>query len=155
MPGIGEMTASDVAAWWGAILATGAVLFDFYKWRKAGPQITLSAMPDMETNGRPEFSGKVLTLIQACNTGDRASTITRVGFEYYPTTWRRLRRRPILSHIRCSDIPHKIEPGAVWQWFAFQSDELTRQISAGKLYCAIQCSTEKRPILTQVRRLQE
>ena len=45
------MEASEIAAWWGATIATLVLLWDIFKWKRAGPVVTISASPNMTIVG--------------------------------------------------------------------------------------------------------
>jgi hypothetical protein len=46
------MQASDIAAWWGAIVATAILFWDIIKWKKSGVTVKVKAVPVR----RPRFT---------------------------------------------------------------------------------------------------
>jgi hypothetical protein len=42
------MSGTDIAAWWGAVIATAVLIWDIYKWRTAGPRIALDVRSGMK-----------------------------------------------------------------------------------------------------------
>jgi len=75
---------SDYAAWYAALIATFVFLWDIIKWKKSGPQIKATARSGYRSFGDPETEGKRLILVIATNIGDRATTLTAMGFRWYP-----------------------------------------------------------------------
>jgi len=43
------MKITELAAWWGAIIATLMLLWDMYKWVRSGPIINVSVSPNYAT----------------------------------------------------------------------------------------------------------
>src|SRR6266436_6542276 len=84
--------STEIAAWWGAILATVVFVWDIIKWRLAGPRLRLTIRSGMKTANVPEYEGKTLLLAQVVNYGDRPTTITHLAFSYYRNAWNRLRK---------------------------------------------------------------
>lgn len=42
------MKLTEIAAWWGAFIATLLLFWDIYKWKRSGPIINVSASPNMK-----------------------------------------------------------------------------------------------------------
>lgn len=68
------MSASDVAAWWGAVIATLVLVWDVFKWRKSRFSIKVSASPNMSPLNAPE--GKLEDdkniFVEVVNRGDKS-----------------------------------------------------------------------------------
>jgi hypothetical protein len=73
------MTASDYAAWYGAVVATLVFTWDLIKWRRSGPQIKAEAHASWRSFGVDEIEGDNLTVVKATNVGDRPTTISSFG----------------------------------------------------------------------------
>lgn len=150
------MPITDVAAWWGAVIATLVLLWDVYKWRHAGPKVSLDVRSNMFTSGHPELDGKRLFLIGAANNGDRPTTITKLVFAYYGGFWSLLRRKPQYFFIKSTGLkhtlPHKLEVGETWDGSAFHNDEHDEMLKTGYLYAWLYCSDRIQPISVRVRR---
>lgn len=149
------MTLTDYAAWWAAIIATGLLVWDIYKWVCTGPKIALKVRPDMRTMSHNELDGKRLFLFEVANKGDRPTTLTKLMFFYYQGIWRYIRRNaqyyyiknPALQH----NLPHKLEVGETWEGAALYSDEHDAMVKNGHLYAALFCSQRDRPVMRRVR----
>ena len=58
------MEITEIAAWWGAIIATLVLLWDMYKWERSGPIINVSASPNMQPFGKIPNNQKVKNISQ-------------------------------------------------------------------------------------------
>ena len=85
------MTASDMAAWWGAGLASLVFGWDIYKWMTAGPRLFLKASPNMQLVG--DRSGTEHVFVEVVNRGDKPTTITHLAFYSYKSSLQRILRR--------------------------------------------------------------
>ena len=70
------MSASDLAAWYAAVIATAVLVWDIVKHRRTGPQIDGEAYANWESYNISETEGSSLTLVKITNTGDRPTTLT-------------------------------------------------------------------------------
>lgn len=111
------MTASDIAAWWGAGVATTVLGWDIYKWVISGPRLTVKAQPNMQETGDPHETKNIL--VEVVNRGDKLTTLTHLAFYSYKTIFHRLARRRnprvgIAPHPGGSGLPFELEPGKRW-----------------------------------------
>jgi hypothetical protein len=76
------MKISDIAAWWGAAIATALLIWDLYKWRRSGPHLEISVSPNMSTFGSAQMYGEgPFVVLEVRNNGNRKTTLTHcVGF---------------------------------------------------------------------------
>jgi sulfur relay (sulfurtransferase) DsrC/TusE family protein len=144
-----------LVAWWGAILATIIFLWDIYKHYSTGPRIKMDVKADRRALGDPELEGRTLILVEATNTGDKATTLKLMVIIFHQTWWQRLGRKPakqffIKNPGRHLSFPHRLEVGDTWNGFANQSDEVTQLARDGYLYCHLYCSSQKRPVKGRV-----
>jgi hypothetical protein len=51
-------SVSDVAAWWGAVLATVVFAWDVYKWAKSGPRVVMTVQTHMKMINIPRWSAE-------------------------------------------------------------------------------------------------
>lgn len=134
------MTPSDIAAWWGAAIATIVLAWDLYKWHRAGPQLEVSASPNMESAGGEEIYGKgPFVVLEVRNNGDRKTTLTHcVGFRFKNRLAKQLRRKPrhsfLVPNPALETIPHVLEAGERWMGLLQQTDELVKW-SQGDYLC--------------------
>ena len=78
-----NLNVIDILAVWGAFVATLVLLWDVYKWRTSGPQISFTARPNMNIYNDPRFpNDKTFIAAEAINKGDKPTTITNLGFRY-------------------------------------------------------------------------
>jgi len=80
------MTSTEIAAWWGAILATLILFWDVYKWKRQGPKLVMRLSPNIHVFGDPLRENNLWVSITVTNIGDRPTTIKGVGMEFY-TSW--------------------------------------------------------------------
>ena len=151
------MKATDLAAWWGAIVASLILIWDIYKWKRCGPIVRVSATPNMRTYGNISDSQKDKTyvVVEVTNTGDRKTTITHlIGFHYKSFFQKILKKRnkafvvaiPALSE----PLPYVLEPGERWLGGIDQNNKLEEISQNGFLYCGVYHSSGKRPVLERV-----
>ena len=151
------MNATELAAWWGAVIATLVFVWDVYKWKMAGSIINVSVSPNMQTfggisNGLEETT---FIVVEVTNTGDRKTTLTHLIGVHYTSMFNRLRKKqnktfivviPVLS----TPLPHVLEPGERWLGGIEQNQELEEMSRSGYLYCGVFHSSSKQPILQRV-----
>ena len=151
------MSATEIAAWWGAVIATLVLAWDFFKWKMSGPIINVSASPNMKTfGGIPDgLEDKTFVVVEVTNTGDRKTTLTHlVGFQY-KSLLQKVRKKQDKSFIVANPalsqpIPHILEPGERWMGGIEQNEELEKMSREGYLYCGVYHSSGKKPVLQRV-----
>lgn len=132
------LNPTKIVAWWGAILSTIVFLWDIYKHKTAGPKLRFTVQANMETVNMPMYDGKTLIIATVTNHGDRPTTITNIGYQYYEGR-RFLRKRvpdrgavipaPSVVH----PLPFELRPGAVWTGIAIQDPEIEKWATNGIL----------------------
>jgi len=83
MPG---MKLTEIAAWWGASVATIVFLWDIYKWRRSGARLRLMVSGDMEAYGHLAAllsPDQTLIVVEAINVGNKKTTLTHLFASYY------------------------------------------------------------------------
>ena len=151
------MTPTELAAWWGAIIATLVFAWDVYKWKRTGPVIKVSAAPNMETfGGIPDgLKDKTFIVVEVTNTGDRKTTLTHlVGF-HYTSFFQKLRRKKnksffIANPALSTPLPHILAPGERWLGGIDQNPEVEKMSRNGYLFCGVYHSSGKKPVLERV-----
>lgn len=114
-----SMSSTDIAAWWGAIVASLLLFWDVYKWMVEGPRLTMRLLPNMEVLGDPSRGGKTWVSVTVSNVGNRPTTIKSVGMEYYTNWCNRFRNRAEKAAVfpNPSDgfpLPRVLNPGEEW-----------------------------------------
>ncbi len=134
------MSPSDIAAWWGASVATLVFAWDIYKWKTTGPRLVVRAVPNMQELGDPEE--KKLISVEVTNRGDRPTTLTHLAFYGYPS-WlsKAVRRRNKKVGIvprpgGGQGLPFVLAPGERWLGLAEQK-AITDYHQEPYLYAAI------------------
>jgi hypothetical protein len=151
------MSATDIAAWIGAITGTLVLIWDVYKWMQTGPKVKVSAAPNMVAYGSAMtiLGDKSNIMVEVTNTGDGKTTIAHlVGFFYASQLRKWLRRKPhrtmFVPDPGSGQLPHVIHPGERWIGAMDQSDDLIKMSNDGALYVGVLHSTQKRPVLARV-----
>ena len=151
------MNATNLAAWWGAVIATLVLAWDVYKWKRTGPIVNVSASPNMQTFGGvlDAFQDKTFVVVEVTNIGDRKTTLTHlVGFHYTSIFLWLIKKKnkafivanPALS----TPLPHVLEPGERWLGGIEQNKELEEMSRNGYLYCGVYHSSGKKAVLQRV-----
>ncbi len=147
-----DMTPKDLItlgiATYAAVVATFVFGWDAYKWLNQGPKVKGYAQSGMKMMGGALPDPNTYVSITAVNHGDRATTITNMGFLYY-TNWFKahfLRNRPAKGFIvttpsQAQVIPYRFEAGAQWIGMAIQDADVDRMIREGYLFAVLYCST--------------
>ena len=151
------MTATDVAAWIGALTGTGVLLWDIFKWVHSGARIKVSAAPNMTGYGNAAqlLGNKTCVAVEATNVGHSKTTVTHlVGF-HYKSWWRRLFRRKPSTTFFVPDpqpgrLPHVLDAGERWLGMIEQNAELENMTREGYLYVGVYHSTGRRPVVDRV-----
>jgi hypothetical protein len=113
----------------------------------------------MKIVGAGEIDPKTYVSVTAVNYGDRATTITNMGFLYYKSWFRAyLRRtRPDLAFIvtmpsQAQVLPYRFEAGAQWIGMADQDEDVDQMIRKGYLFVLLYCSTAGKGIRVHLTR---
>src|ERR1019366_3053753 len=145
---------TEVAAWVGAVAGPCALLWDFYKWKTAGPRLKLTVSPNMQMIPDPDPDALyIMATVQ--NQGTAGTTITGMCFATYRSWWTRIRLKPstqflVVTPSTTRPVPFKIEVGTEWLGMAIQDKELEQMIGAGNLWCNVYHSWSKRPVQAHV-----
>lgn len=146
------MSPSDIAAWWGAVVATLVFLWELYKWQRSEPQLEVSVAPNMETYGGARAYGKgPFIVVEVRNNGDRKTTLTQlVGFCFKHPLDRWLRRNFahsfIVSNPSAGKLPHGLEAGERWLGILVQNEELENWSREFELRIGVSHSGSKNPV---------
>ncbi|WP_445289069.1 hypothetical protein [Variovorax atrisoli] len=134
-------------AGYAAVISTFVLGWDAYKWLSSGPKVRLTASTGMQKMGGAIDDPQTYVSVTATNLGDRATTITNLGFMYYRSrlhaTFRP--RHPAQAFIipgptEAQAIPYRFEAGAQWIGLARQDDDILRMIREGALYAVLYTS---------------
>lgn len=131
-------------AGYAAIISTFVLGWDAYKWLDSGPKVRLTANTNMMlVGGGIDDPNKYISAV-AVNLGDRATTITNLGFLYYDSWFKAVfrRKRPdsafvVATPSQAQMIPYRFEPGAQWQGLAEQDEDIVKMIQNGYLFVVL------------------
>jgi len=145
------MTASDVAAWWGAALATFVLAWDIFKWRKSGARLGVKAGPNMQLpEDRLEMKH---VFVEVVNRGDRPTTLTHLCVYQYASALDRLRGKRKASFLVPQPgggavLPHELGSGQRWTALVNQAVLLSKVIETPRyLHVGISHSGSKKEVL--------
>ena len=130
------MSSTDLAAWWGAVVATVVFIWDIYKWKTQGPKLKVTVSPNMVVMGDPTREGKTWVSISVTNVGDRPTTIKGVGMEHYQSRWLRLKSTADKAAVFPNPndnypLPRILNPGEEWRGLIPQArDDLGIDLAA-------------------------
>lgn len=152
------MKITNLAAWWGAIIATFLLLWDIYKYRHSGPIIKIDASPNMEAIGKipNNIKNKKYISVEVTNIGDRNTTITHLIMFHYKSLFRKIMKKKDKNMFIPTPalfpppLPHILKTGERWLGGIEQTNELEEMSRNGYLYCGIYHSVEKKSIVQRV-----
>jgi hypothetical protein len=146
------MTASEVAAWWGAVIATVVLVWDIFKWARAGVRLKVHAVPNMQVAG--DATETKLVHIEVVNRGDKTTTITHLAFYEFASTLDRLRGKRkaagIVPYPEGPQLPYELAPGKRWAATVRQAG-LFPHFSGGQVYCVIIHSGRDKEVLCRLK----
>ncbi len=140
------MKITEIAAWWGAIVATVVFLWDIYKWRKSGVVLRVTASPNMQTF-TGVFEEPKFVIVEVVNNGNKKTTLTHlVGVQYLSWT-DRIRKKSkhtffVPTPLFNAQLPYVLGVGERWMSGIEQTDELEKWSREGLLYIGV-CDTSK------------
>jgi len=102
-----EMSSSDIAAWWGAILATVVFAWELIKWFKTAPVLVIRVqMLESRIDG---VYGKFFAL-EVANVGNQTTTLSSVSAKAMCQTIEATR-----VEFGGDSLPKKMEPSDIWR----------------------------------------
>jgi hypothetical protein len=136
------MSPSEIAAWWGAVIATLVFLWELYKKWQEGPKLRVTVNTNMIFIGDAAREGQRFITVRAVNIGDASTTVTNLGGNYYRSVWTRLLRRPEQSFVvaragTTQPLPYKLEPGSIWDGSVKQDPNVEQWARSGHLMLAV------------------
>jgi len=147
---------SDYAAWWGAIIATLALIWNIIRAIRSGPRIYVRATPNMKVFPEDSITkGKTYISVTAVNRGNAPTTITHFCGFYTNNLWNLIRRKRqhFITNPHPSTgktIPYVLSPGEEWSNLADQKD-IQEKMGNGYLYIGIIHNQKKHPIYVRVK----
>ena len=116
-----DISSTEIAAWWGAIMASVVFLWDMYKWKTQGPKLVMRLSPNMLMYpDLPPYQPRFVS-VTVSNIGDQPTTIKGFGVEYYADWFKRLRQRAhdriafaVGNQSHVEPLPKVLNPGEEW-----------------------------------------
>ena len=146
-----------VAAWWGALIATIVLLFDYYKWARSGPRLKCDAKYGWKMMMQGTSDESEYIFFSVTNTGDRPTTITHQSCLHWPTRLDKLLKKNQSSFFikggahGLGNVPTIIRPGEVWNGLARINEEIRKLMAEGGcLFVALSFSHRRRSYLFKV-----
>jgi len=151
------MTATETAAWWGAVISTLVLVLNIIKWIRSGPLVNVSVSPGMQiyNEGFGGFDKTIYIFVKATNNGDRNTTLTNLVGIHYTSIYKRIRKKEnkifvIPQPAHSQPLPHVLGPGEIWQGGIEQNVELEECSRNGYLLLGINHSSGKKPVLQRL-----
>lgn len=148
---------SILAAWWGALIATIVLLFDYYKWARSGPRIRCDSKYGWKMMVEGVDDNNEYIIFSVTNTGNLPTTITKQAALYWPNRIKRyLCKSTTQFYIKgglhgMGQIPMIIKPGEIWNGAARINDDIHSLMNeVGYLYLSLEFSHRRRPYLFKV-----
>lgn len=157
-----DMTSNElltlIIAGYAAVISTFVLGWDVYKWLDAGPKVQMTATAGMKIVGNGHVDPNSYIGVTANNLGDRATTITNLGFLFYESWVKAVfyRNRPDKAFIitvpsQAHVIPYRFEPGAQWMGTAIQDEKISDMARDGYLFAVLYHSHGGRGVRSRVR----
>jgi hypothetical protein len=153
---ISKLSASDFAAWWGALVGTLALGWEVYVSLRSGPRVRVRANPNMLVFPRnPATADSLFLSVTAINRGTGPTTITLFCGYHFRSVWAVVTRRRQEFVIQSQpglgqDLPHVLQPGEQWSGMADQA-KLLKTCPGGYLCVGVLHNQAKHPVLARVR----
>ena len=114
------MTSTEIAAWWGALVASAVLLWDIYKWKMQGPKLVLRLLPNSLVVGDASLEDKTWVSVTVTNVGSQPTMIKSIGMLYFSSYLRRLRKQSEKAAVfpnpnQRDPLPRRLEPGDEWR----------------------------------------
>lgn len=149
------MSASEWAAWYAAIVATVALLWEIIRYFREGLRLRVTVQPDMVLVGTGvPGQGETHIMINVRHVSGPPTTITHIAFRKFKSVWheRLVRLAPswllrqfrvssdgafwVPSQLNCQ-YPHRLEIGTEWQCALEQSKLDEARNDGGELYAVV------------------
>ena len=153
-----DNTATNLAAWWGASVATLLLIWDVFKWiLSSRANIVVSVAPNMQIIGGASntISEEFYVVVSATNKGNKKTTITLLVGCRYKSFINKIRKKAEMSFFIkntgfSQPLPYVLEPGEIWLGEILENEILEKIGCDGYLYCGIHHSLSKKAVLKRV-----
>lgn len=151
-----KFSASDYAAWWGAVIATLALIWNIVVAVRSGARVTVRANPNMKIYPQQPITGdNTYISVAAVNHGTSPTTITHFCGYYARSLWDLVKGKKqhfiVNTHAALGKtVPYVLAPGEEWSSLADQAD-LLKNAKGRFLYLGIIHNQRKRPLYKRVK----
>ena len=154
---ISQFGPSDYAAWWGAIIASLAFLWNIVVAICSGARVCVRVTPDIRVypSGPPTYESDYVS-VTAVNVGNGPTTITHCAGYYTKNVlgiFLKKHRQPFMINVNTATgggIPFVLAPGTEWANLADQAFLLERA-GKGRVYLGIIHNQAKSPVYKRVK----
>ncbi|NTH63932.1 hypothetical protein G6L33_08745 [Agrobacterium rhizogenes] len=153
------MAPADIAAFYAAIVATGALALEVRRWFEHGAKLVISVAPEMKLVQHGQMSEQTYVTVNVTNRGESTTTLTHLALHDYPTLWRRIRNKPAQTMVvpmpnlpGGQQFPYVLQPGHAWSGMVIRDQALKNLIDAGTLWIAIYATHTGKPLYARVRK---
>lgn len=151
------LSPSDYAAWWGAIIASLALVWNIVVAIRAGARIDVTVSPNMRMYppGPPTYDNEYVA-IKAVNLGNGPTTITHCLGYYTKSSlgiFIKRFRQPFMINTNAqmgNIVPHILNPGEEWGNLAEQKFLLDRP-KGSRVYLGVIHNQKRKPIYKRVK----
>jgi hypothetical protein len=152
---LSKLAVSDYAAWWGAIIATLALVWNIIVAVRAGARLHVTATPNMQIFPlAPGEEDRTYIHVNAINRGNSATTITHFCGYRFDNLWDLIRNKKQHFIVNgTSDglpVPYKLAPGDEWRGIADQVLML-KDFKGKYFYIGVIHNQGKKPIYKRVK----
>ena len=144
------MKPTDWAAWIGATTGVCAVIWDFIKWKTAGPKLRVRIYRDLVRAGPVTNPPSKYLEFVIHNNGTASTTITMCAIHSYDSWFAKMIHKPsetmIVGDRAPLRLPHLLGVGEEWTVLCLQDEDLQKSIDARKSWGAVYHSWSGKPI---------
>lgn len=156
------LDVTALVAWIGAVTGVSGLAWDFYKWRRSRPRVSVFAEhggPMLLNTGATTADGSLilegvpwnLITVTITNIGGEATTISNVTIVSYRSWWAQIRKRPSFLNAygpgnEAHPLPHKLGVGEQWHGEITRDNVASDFRDAHRLWCHVYHSWSRSPI---------
>ena len=148
------MNYSEIAAWWGAIIATYVFIWDIYKWFHSGSKLFVITRPLLVRT--ENYDDEHYINVEITNVGTSATTLKHLCVVQYNNRFSFLLNKPLNTHFipppnSLQTLPRLLEPGVMWSYRINRSILLQNQLNHGLWYCIVFDSSHKKGTYSRIK----
>lgn len=156
------MSATDLIAIYAAVVATGVLLWDVYKWRRTERVRLVGRVMSNAVLAGPGYAdtGERWISLNVDNRGHVACTVTHFYVVAYSGWFQWMRGRSESNWLvntigtHGHTVPHFLEPGRYFVGMALQTEEVEQLSRTKRLYIAIAHSGSDKSVFARIKPIQ-